>query len=997
MRFPVSGCTSPDALVRSEGINLVELRAYVSSAEWRPSAAPVEVVWNANEAQPFHTITPASPEDVRLCTEYLLRAASENRSVSATPSPSSSSLSALTARKETGGASCDADRSRTLPLPRSTGAPDASPSDGANAGVCDTLAALAEVVCNHRNLLAGAESLQTGVPLTFLLEALAEAELYLRRSLQTHRPRSDAASIKKSGTVLGSPCGQPMNQRGSDRRTRAASAAEVDSVTCVGPAATTAAAVGTTVQRPPHESEMCSSSALQEEFDSEVACFHQQLRQRYARAVRKLSDSSEPRYSASAGFRSPLPEEHVTSPESSFATSELWPLITVVTPTYKGLAAALKAAAVAWAAVDRQPMHSGCVKQVLWRPAPETALAATWMMVLLRKHMQGQWTSRSVNANSERPVEETEFSCSTARLAEATRTADSPRDGDNAEQGMLQTETSPHQVPSPLHFNVLITGGDTDAHFVKPYVAAVATAQRVCEMMPDAPHSVGCNEGRSTRRMPTDSLSSQSESSACAPLLFCYGCPAAQLRELHSLFARQSHLLLPREAAGVSVVALRTVVPTTAVVTSGAAPTSSGAASEDNAVDGGECKLNQALSADAFTAPSPTPAGSTQCTQWRDEDTTAPADRRPPHPTSSSHATPSCHIIFSTPSLVLNDASYLATAGSASLLPCGDLADLANEVFRWGVVEPASMHSPGTNSLVRFTAAIGTAGAGTRRASSNSILFQSPSTISGWCSLCLVPHRHTAQLLRHLVQRHWQEPSYMGHSLDRSTRRGPVPSGAHAQKMRDALQCATKGVDARVTFASWLRTNAAAADAVGSVPPRRRENIRWRHVCGGFPLPLTAISSRASPYLLPCLLFIDLEAAMTEKEQHDLLLYSSIKGGERGEQQFHGADCSCAHANATSSSSALHFNSECAAAAAAAAARAQSECSATDELHSSVEKAVLHATQTIQSSVAALVGAYDTQQLGYRGVVGGNFLFLCRYPDFVEGAVQAAVRDGITA
>lgn len=170
MRYAVSGqstCSSSSSVAQCTPLPLSQLQAHIYSSDWQPSAAPVEVIWNANDAKAFHHVTPASAEDVAVCTEYLVR-----RSVAA--AADRSQLRSVVDGKDLLEQSSDTPGSAAR-----TAMPPTQVLNSSRSDLEHTVSALLEVVQTHRHLLAGAESLQTGVPLSYLLTQLSEAEAYL--------------------------------------------------------------------------------------------------------------------------------------------------------------------------------------------------------------------------------------------------------------------------------------------------------------------------------------------------------------------------------------------------------------------------------------------------------------------------------------------------------------------------------------------------------------------------------------------------------------------------------------------------------------------------------------------------------------------------------------------------------------------------------------------------------------------------------------------------
>lgn len=333
---------------------------------------------------------------------------------------------------------------------------------------------------------------------------------------------------------------------------------------------------------------------------------------------------------------------------------------------------------------------------------------------------------------------------------------------------------------------------------------------------------------------------------------------------------------------------------------------------------------------------------------------------------------------------------------NATPQPPEPLADVARELFRRSVLEPpflCSSKQMSSSHLFSESVLVSTAsGDGSSSSSASaSATFSFPLVVPGWCSLWFVPQHCAAPLLRLLVQRHWRQPWYIGHSLDTSSLRGPAPSVTHTQMIQDMVRYATKGTDARAGAAS-LPSHDSAGSAAVVFEATSRTRLRWRHGCGGFPLPLTATPGRGSPYVLPGLLFTDLTAAMAEEERERLLLCSSMCEGEQRKQKA----ATCSHLPAHGAAGVpLPFSTPLHAAPSANKPLIDGISDGdngpnTDELHAQVREAARRATRAVQRDVADIMTKYETAAFGYRGVVGGNVLFLCRYPDHLENAVREA-------
>ncbi|KPA78895.1 hypothetical protein ABB37_05959 [Leptomonas pyrrhocoris] len=747
-----------------------------------------------------------------------------------------------------------------------------------------------------------------------------------------------------------------------------------------------------------------SRKTLQEEFHSEVASFQHQLRRRGKVAASKIPDSpsnNEPACTAYAGFTSSSFNERAAA-HTTYANVSQLPLVTVLTSTHSSLASALRATAVAWAVGGSEHWTSAGATHVLWRPAPETALAAAWMVVLLRRHAHEQETRRRLNADAGTADDVTPLAAAKTERATAAGAADATPAGPHIEVQETEKESSTlSSVSSSPGFHVLLTGGDTEVNFVAPYLEGVAHASRLHEVTSRVSHVVAFHGAGSKEGRRTGAPFLGGDNGVESPVLLCYGCPAAQVRDLRCFLARQ-HKRQPSEPETSNIVAeLRTEVATTGIVMSDAIAELSAAAPIGQQTVAAEKKdaLDRAPSTAPFTTAQTSCVDPATCAQGGSQKRPTSAAGRSPSWEAPFRAVPSRDTTLRTISSVFEPVPSCESACAAVMVPRGGLTEVANEVFRRSVVEPPFLRSSRDTSPSLFAAAntstattANRTNEGKQSALFESVSLPSPSTIPGWCSLCFVAEQHTAPLLRSLVQRHWKEPWYIGHSLDGSSRRGPAPSSAHTQGIQDVLRCATNGTD--VCEGATLCLKHRIADDDAAAPPHFRQAICWRHGCGGFSLPLTATAGRGSSYTLPCLLVTDLEAAMTEGEQHDLLLYRASGLTDGRTRRGNGAASPPDHSAATSS---LSLSASPLNAVGAAPLRSRQEGDDTHDLDTRVKRAAQRATRAIQRNVAGLVEMYDARQLGYRGVVAGNFLFLCRYPAAVEDAVVAAVLEGVTA
>lgn len=625
--------------------------------------------------------------------------------------------------------------------------------------------------------------------------------------------------------------------------------------------------------------------ALRGDFDAEVRCLQEQL-------------------------------SSLSAAPASFTTTTAPPLISIITPTCNSLASAIKAAAVTWAATHDAVVDVSCGLKtaVLWRPAAETALSAVWMAVLLRRSLQSTGETEVMLQKEEKKGPSTP-----AVSAAAT---DKP---------LLSSKGAAKAVggaTSASLFHILVTGGDTAAHFVAPWVAGVQKAQHAL--------SASLNSSRGAEVVDSSSCSSSTSSSASAlcqngtqgayrlqPLLLCYGCPDAQVSHLRASLPGLTHnsnepsckvkdiVALENEIDWTpNVVELRTEVPTTGLVLPAAADP---IADEPSAVAAAVVVSCDACAGNA-------PDGVLRAA--------AAAGRLKPTPRRMKVASSFA---------LLHHVSSTAPQNGRSI------EVVAKDVFNRAILQPPFLRRFTHTTDLPSTAADASAfGAVSVAMSALSSPYSVPVTVPGWCSLSFMDDSHAAALLRCLVQHHWKEPHYMGHSLAAPSRRGPLPSQAHALLLREALRDATTGACSSVSRAAARKEEEKEEGD---------DQIVWRHVCGGFALPLTATAGRESPYLLPGLLVCDLAATMTAQQQRDLACFlSSPTDAEQKEAK---------------------------------------ECRR-DELDS----CVLQAVQRVRRCVAALTQRYDTPERGYGDAVGGNLLFLCRYPAELAATVQAALTEG---
>lgn len=1006
MRFPVTGSPDTAATTAREPVSLDQLHAYVASSEWRASASPVEVVWHANESKPFCCITPASAEDVRLCTEYLLRGAadalkgSEEHAVLSSATPSSRGT-AVVGRQRNSAAQKRAATSSTTTTPGLC----VSYRIECHADISATLEVLADVVHEHRSLLAGAESLQTGVPVALLLAELGEAEQYLRWSYESRGLwKAEEAGTTRSSNGVAFSGDKPLQP--SDDGTAAVAGGTSSARSVSSRTALIGESVADGSSAAAHADTESRLQKLRERFSGEVLSLQQRLAGapicNLTNSNRNNNSSSTRSASADAACSSSnacaAQRGHRSGGSGAFCTL---PLMTVVTSTHNSVASALKAAAVTWAMEAERVSQHVCSRQVLWRPAPETALAASWMMVLLRKELQRRKTAKVGEVEGVGGCAEALGPLVTSpHMQQEGASADVLREGVAAVQTpAVQAWRSRTTLPT-CAFHVLLTGGDAAGHFIRPWAAGLVSAQ-------------GCNDAALNRR--------------AVPLL-CYGCPAAQVRQLRTALAHHraggEAAVATNEASDhevalpvVVVAELRTEVTTTGVLTpaSESIPIAVSCSPQGResrlsvAGEPGSCETGQAVLTGAHrpSAPPCVPQDFGGAAKATLNGSSAP-------PVPGHSATPQHTLLYTSSAVSSNGVpSSLGedVAVTSTRTPCADMAAVARDVFCRSVLVPPFRCCAG-QSLITSPAstATTTAAAPAQRGEmrdSGSLLastlpFSSSSGVAGWCSLFFVPQQHTAQLLRHLVQGHWREPWFIGHSLDRASRRGPAPSTAHVQRMQDVLRlCVMRGTQTPATTPSSCCPSPPAATATGAaaaVTSVSRAPLCWRHCCGGFPLPLTATAGRGSPYMLPYLLLTDLDAAMTAEERAMLSVCISAPAKTSWEQG-RGGSVRAAHDSDQAKSSYPSSSSLDAPLLRAESATMPrgSACSQPDMLHTHTREAAMRAAEAVQLHVAGLVDQFEGEAVGFRGVVGGNFLFLCRYPDSLVDAVMAAVKKTAAA
>ncbi|KAG5471367.1 hypothetical protein LSCM1_01451 [Leishmania martiniquensis] len=999
-RYPVSGAVAASSAGHKSD---AEVAAHVEAAEWLPARTPAEVVLNANEFSTLHAVPTVSPEDVRWCTRYLLATSSTFAARGATERAGlvDSHATNFTLSRDVQGM-----RTGSCETPSGGGSTEA-------ASIAANLVLIRHVLTEHHQLLAGAESLQTGVPISCILAELEEAQMYLTWSLDSHR------SGPSTEGVLSAPSWLYLDVNADNSGFSAVRRGPVAPLS-VGLVRAAEEAGGTEFFAAPHQrlgprERKERLELLRQRFEGEVTHLHSRgPRGTSAEAFQEMVIISGERAEGEAFL--PIIEPRV-------------PLLTVVTSTGNSLAAAVKAAAVAWArCASGVRSNSGaplrcCVyaEDILWRPAPATALVATWWAALLRQHHRGSITTNA--------AENPHASAPDASAQPSMRSGPPIRAGVSSGRGEACLRASGrHSQESAaaassvsargLNFHMLITGGDTADHFLFPLMAGVdesvarthapngRPSKRIDVAAQSGDHGGG--DATSARSTEVACVSAAVLSWSCrepeAPvMLLCYGCPAAQVAHLHAI----RHAYLARHDMANASMSVEPRVPLTrqsgdsalvhregTTATSGQSHESLSMGRAEDATTGMVELCTESPAVSMIAASRPMPSASTPSSVW-----------------SSSALLLSYHRRGSGLPFPSADAPHVlsAVAGAARTVT---LEEAAACIFESSVLERPLRH-----------ASLGDAGQGACLAASQqpvrerqtvtapSALYGCASLKRGWCSLCLVPRTHAPALLSALVQRHFGQPLRTGHSLDALCRRGPAPSPSHVQMAQEVLRCATRGgcthrrspqggngrsehtsagsspspasVSIALTSSSACASGSTCASE-GLLRYSALSDVGWRHVCGGFILPLTAIGGRDSPYLVPCMLFTDLaEVAST----------ITTKGHERRRPQG-GSDAAPSSGPASQASEARHDASPREALNLAHGAPPSSalRLSASDEaMQAQVEVAC--AVAAVERSVFQLRCAHDTEGLGYRGVVAGNYLFVCSYPDAWQHAVRHALME----
>ncbi|CAJ1033008.1 hypothetical protein Q4I30_006315 [Leishmania utingensis] len=1004
-RYPVSGAVAASSPVQKGD---AEVEAYVSAAEWLPARTPAEVVLNANEFSTVHAVPTASPEDVRWCTRYLLATSSTTAPVAVGNPPlcdgNVTAATVMSDLQDTATSTYEASPGRK----RITSAPLAS--------IITTLCALRHVLGEHQRLLAGAEALQTGVPISCILAELEEAQLYLTWSLGSHQ------SDPLTQGVLPRPCDLVCGDGRSDHISVSAGLREAMSSLADG---RVFVAEGTS-------GGAASAATSHQTLDSRERGIKERvglLLQRFQREVACLHSCGPRGILAEAPLElMPINAEGAQGKPFLPPAEPRVPLLTVVTSTGRSLAAAMKAVAVAWACCacgvrgnSASPWRC-CVyaADILWRPAPAAAFVATWWTALLHQY---QRSSRAANSagNSHSSPSNAAAQSGLKRHAPPRTGAASEGSGEcHSVSGNRSEESSAAASSSSLcglRFHVLITGGDTVDHFLLPLMAGVndcsvgtptTNAQRSGRIDVTAQND-DCGGGDLTRPCRGDAARVSAAVQSVTrhkpgrlAMLLCYGCPAAQvahLREIH-------HSCLLRQDMAKSSVAIES-------------REALNSRSDEPAITDRESTA--ATPAQCDNLPSMERAGCAitgvveLCTEAPAVSMVAALPRASSATAGSSVGTSSAlslsyylrgaDLSLSLPSEPQQLLSTL-TASARSMT----LDEVAARVFESSLLERPLRHAD-FHDCHRGTCVNNSPESPyePQTVAASAALHGGASFQRGWCSLCFAPQTHAPALLSTLAQSHFRQPLRAGHSFDALCRRGPAPSPSHMQMAQEVLRCATRGecTHRRIpqggrqgnkdAGASSSPSLAPASVASTSAPTPASERacanerslhcgvlpeVQWKHVCGGFPLPLTAIGGRSTPYFVPCLLFTDLvevaSSIFTKKQEGRLSQARSdarqlrwpaapTSLDDRGSlpQEAHCSGVGVSPQEALRHSAGEEFREK--------------------------QRQVACAVAAVEGSVSELRCAHDTEMVGYRGVVAGNYLFVCCYPDAWQDAVMDAL------
>lgn len=982
------------------------------SAEWLPARTPAEVVLNANEFSTFHAVPTATPEDVQWCTRYLLATSSTSAASVGMESPKlhETKLTTSTVMSDVGDT---VNSSYEPPSDRIDTASLHFPS------IITSLHALRHVLLEHGRLLAGSEALQTGVPISCILAEHEEAQMYLTWSLGSHQSGPLAQGMLPKPSNLARDDDDDGNA-GASVGSREATAPLTDG--CVFAMEETAEGAGSTAtphqHLDPRERERRERLArLRHRFQSEVAHLH----------------SYGPRGSFAEAFQGPMPISAEGAQGNPFLpmVEPRVPLLTVATSAGSGLAAAIKAAAVAWACCACGVRGSSAsslrwgvyAMDILWRPAPATALVATWWAGLLHQHQHqsssstGNSAGNSHSSSSDAAAQHSLERHPPSLTGPAGERSEGCRSASERWVEGSRTTIAPLLSPCAPNFHVLITGGDTADHFLLPLMAGVDDSiirthtknAHPSENIDVTAQNGGRSGGNLSRPRDGDSAGASSSVPSvhrrrpeALAMVLCYGCPAAQVAHLRAI--RHSYLVQ------------KGMTDTSATIESRGALSGQGDA---NVISDGESNAATSGQSDDLPPMRQVDCATTGVVELCTETPAVSMITALPHavsaatPSSVGTASPlslSYHLLCSGPSLSLPSGTQsVLSNGTAAAQPM-TFKEIAACVFESGLLERPLRHADLRHR--RRGACVGASRESLREPHAvfaPAALHRGVSLQQGWSSLCLAPQTYAPALLSTLAENHFGQPLRSGHSFDALCRRGPAPSPPHVQMAQEVLRCATRGGCVHRQSSEGGHQIRKHADA-GSPPSRAPAStastmsptcasespcvnewhlnygvvreVQWKHVCGGFTLPLTAVRGRSSPYFVPCLLFTDLaEVAST-----------IFTNGHEGRSSHAGIDTMQPSWPAASAYPDGHnsFPGEALSAGLGASPQATLRYSASEESRQT-QAQVACAVAAVEDSVFELGRTHDTEMLGYRGVVAGNYLFICCYPDAWQDAVKDAL------
>ncbi|AYU81348.1 hypothetical protein LdCL_310022100 [Leishmania donovani] len=1000
-RYPVSGVVTASSPARRSD---AEVEAHVTAAQWLPARTPAEVVLNANEFSTFHAVPTASPEDVRLCTRYLLATSNtsaasvgmENPKLQERNLPTVTFMSDL---RDTANSSYEAPSGRvdtaSLPFP----------------SIITNLNALRHVLGEHRCLLAGSEALQTGVPISCILAEHEEAQMYLTWSLGSHQSGSWAQGMLPKPSNLACDDDHDGSAGVAAGSREAAAPLTVGCVFAMEEASGGAESTATPHQHldPRERARRERLARLRRRFQSEVAHLH----------------GHGQRGAFVEAFRGPMPisAEGAQGKTCLPMAEPRVPLLTVATSAGSGLAAAIKAAAVAWACCACEVGGSSasslrcCVyaMDILWRPAPATALVATWWAALLHQHQSSSSTDNSAE-NSHSSPSDAAAQHSLERHPPTFTGPASERSEGHHNASVRQVEESSAVIASSLspcthNFHVLITGGDTADHFLLPLMAGVDDSiirTHTKNAHPSERIDVTAQNGdRSGDNLARQRGGDAACASSSAPsvhrrrtetlaMVLCYGCPAAQVAHLHAI--RHSYLVQ------------QDMPDTSATAESRGALIGQGDA---NVTSDGESTAATSGQSDSLPSMRQVDCATTGVVELCTETPAVSMVTILPHVASaatsssvgaSSPLSLSYHLRGSGPSLSPPSGAQPVLSNATAAAQPMTLKEVAACVFESSLLERPLRHAD-----LRPRPRGACAGA-SRESPREPHAVVAPAALQGgaslqqgWCSLCFAPQTYAPALLSTLAESHFGQPLRSGHSFDALCRRGPAPSPTHVHMAQEVLRCATRGGCGHRQSPEGghhIRKHADAGSSPSRAPastaftlPRTCANegtlkcgvlreVQWKHVCGGFPLPLTAVRGRSSPYFVPCLLFTDLaEVAST-----------IFTKGHEGRLHHAGIDTMEPSWPAALAYPDGHdgLPREALGAGLGASPQATLQYSASEKSRQT-QAQVACAVAAVEDSVFELGRTHDTEMLGYRGVVAGNYLFICCYPDAWQDAVKDAL------